>query len=37
MTPKEIAKTLLDNDKVFIITPQTWKALLIVRTLTGNN
>lgn len=37
MTSKEIAKALLDNDKVFIITPQTWRALLMVRRLQGDN
>lgn len=37
MTPKEVAKALLDNDRVFIITPQMWKALLMVRALMGDN
>lgn len=37
MTSKEIARALLDSDKVFIITPKMLSMLVQVRLLMGDN
>lgn len=37
MTSKEIAKAIMANDKIIIVTPKTLQILGLVRALMGDN